>query len=263
MLSLRARLTQPLPSSRAYISSGLLDGHLSRLVAALRHMPPFPIAKSQANRMLTSSSRKMSFSNTDTGDKPADPYKAANADTNASVEQKITDLSNFIDASKFGMMTTRDASSGKLVSRCMAVAAKESGGIDLLFHTNTESHKTDELQADSHVNISFLNISGEWASISGTATVQTDRELVRKHYSPILKTWLGDLGDGKHDGSENDPRIGVIRVKTVTATYAVVAKNFVSRVAEMAQGAVTGKPAAVNNLREISEAEITQWRSVH
>ena len=43
------------------------------------------------------------------------------------------------------MMTTRDASSGKLVSRCMAVAAKESGGIDLLFHTNTESHKTDEI----------------------------------------------------------------------------------------------------------------------
>jgi len=205
----------------------------------------------------------MSFSNANTGDKPADPYKVANADPDVPLEQKVTDLSEFITARKFGMMTTRDASSGKLVSRCMAVAAKESGGVDLLFHTNTESNKTDELQEDSHVNVSFLNSSGEWASISGTASVETDRELVKKHYSPTLKTWLGDLGDGKHDGSENDPRIGIIRVKTLSATYAVVAKNYVSRMADIAQGAVTGKPASVNSLREITEAEVTQWRGSH
>ncbi|KAF3766986.1 hypothetical protein M406DRAFT_101847 [Cryphonectria parasitica EP155] len=203
----------------------------------------------------------MSFSNTSTGDKPADPYKAANADTEVSLQDKVTDLSDFISACKFGMMTTREASSGKLVSRCMAVAAKENGGIDLLFHTNTESGKTDELQADDHINLSFLNGSGEWASVSGTASVETDRELVKKHYSPILKTWLGDLGDGKHDGSENDPRIGVIRVKTLSATYAIVAKNILSRAAEVAQGAVTGKPAAINKLRELSESEVSQWRS--
>lgn len=207
----------------------------------------------------------MSFSNTSgTGDKPADPYTAANADPSASLDDKVNTLSSFITACKFGMLTTRDAAaSGKLVSRCMAVAAQEHGGIDLLFHTNTESNKTDELQADEHVNVSFLNGSGEWASVSGVATVETDRALVRKHYSPILKTWLGDLGDGTHDGSENDPRIGVIRVKTSTATYAVVAKNIISRAIEVAQGAVTGKPAEINKIREISESEVAQWRSSH
>lgn len=204
----------------------------------------------------------MSFSNTDTGDKPADPYKQANKDE-TSLEEKITDLSAFISASKFGMLTTRDAQTGKLVSRCMAVAAQESGGVDLLFHTNTESNKTDELQGDENVNLSFLNGSGEWASLAGAATVETDRALVKKHYNPILKTWLGDLGDGKHDGSENDPRIGVIRVKTISATYAIVKKNVLSRAAEVAQGAVTGKPASINKLREVSEGEISQWRSSH
>lgn len=204
----------------------------------------------------------MSFSNTDTGDKPADPYKVANADTEVTLKQKIEDLSDFVTACKFGMLTTRDAS-GKLVSRCMAVAAKENGGIDLLFHTNTESHKTDEVQEDNHVNVSFLNASGEWASISGNASVQTDRELVKKHYNPILKTWLGDLGDGKHDGSENDPRIGVIRVRTQTATYAIVAKNLFARAYEVGKGAVTGQPAAVNKLREVSESEVSQWRSAN
>ncbi|KAJ9150825.1 Blue light-inducible protein Bli-3 [Pleurostoma richardsiae] len=204
----------------------------------------------------------MSFSNTDTGSKTADPYKSANADTNVSLKQKVEDLSEFVSACKFGMMTTRDSKSGKLVSRCMAVAAKESGGIDLLFHTNTESHKTDELEADPHVNISFLNSSGDWASIAGTAEIVTDRSLVKKHYSSQLKAWLGDLGDGKHDGGPEDPRIGVIRVKTASATYAIANKNVVSRLTDVAQGVVSGKPAQVNKLREVNENEVKQWRNV-
>jgi hypothetical protein len=84
---------------------------------------------------------------------------------------------------------------------------------------------------------------------------------VKKYYSPALKAWLGDLGDGKHDGGPEDPRIGVIRVEAKTATYAVVRKNAISRAAEMAQGVVTGKAPAVNKLRELSEQEIETWRS--
>ena len=72
---------------------------------------------------------------------------------------------------------------------------------------------------------------------------------------------MGDLGDGKHDGGPKDPRIGIIKVEATTATYAVVRKNAVSRVAEIAQGVVTGKAASVNKLRELSEQEIETWRS--
>lgn len=64
------------------------------------------------------------FSNTNTGSKPADPYKAVNKQDDLSASQKIEALDKFVTSCKFGMMTTRDASSGKLVSRCMAVAAK-------------------------------------------------------------------------------------------------------------------------------------------
>jgi general stress protein 26 len=202
------------------------------------------------------------FSNANTGSKPADPYRAANRDDDVPLAQKVEDLSEFISNCKFGMMTTRDANkSGNLVSRCMALVAKEAGGIDLLFHTNSESGKTDDLSTDPHVNVSFLNSSGEWASISGVASIETDRSLVKKHYSAQLKAWLGDLGDGVHDGSENDPRIGIIRVKMVTAHYAISAKNVLGRVAEVAQGAMTGKPAAVNKLREISESDVESWRA--
>jgi hypothetical protein len=65
-----------------------------------------------------------SYSNTATGSKNADPYRAKNIDDEASIQEKVHDLSEFVSACKFGMMTTRDASSGYLVSRCMALAAK-------------------------------------------------------------------------------------------------------------------------------------------
>lgn len=77
-------------------------------------------SRSQTNHFSTT---KMSFSNTDTGDKPADPYKTKNFD-DTTIKEKIEDLSDFMSACKFGMMTTRDGSSGALVSRCMALAAQ-------------------------------------------------------------------------------------------------------------------------------------------
>ncbi|KAI1653664.1 hypothetical protein F4813DRAFT_373667 [Daldinia decipiens] len=206
--------------------------------------------------------RKMSsFSNADTGDKPSGPYYEKNIDRDVSLKEKVEILIKFVSSCKFGMMTTRDPSNGKLVSRCMAVAGKEGGDIDLAFTTNTESHKTDELNADRHTNISFYDNSGQWASIAGEASIETDREVVKKYYSPTLKAWMGDLGDGVHDGSENDPRIAVLKVKTSSITYAITDKTVMGRVAEIAKGTVTGEPAGINKLREISESEVQQWRA--
>jgi hypothetical protein len=68
----------------------------------------------------------MSYSNTDTGGKPADPYTQKNLNNEASLEEKIKDLVGFAEKQKFCMMTTRIADSGLLVSRCMALAAEVS-----------------------------------------------------------------------------------------------------------------------------------------
>ena len=67
----------------------------------------------------------MSYSNTDTGSKTADPYTAKNKEE-PSLKEKVGDLITFVEKSKFCMMTTRIAESGLLVSRCMALAAKVS-----------------------------------------------------------------------------------------------------------------------------------------
>lgn len=200
-----------------------------------------------------------SFSNTDTGNKTADPYTAQNKQE-PSLKEKVDDLFTFIDKTKICLLTAQTAGSDLLTSRAMALAAKEGNGFDLLFHTNTESGKTDDLQTHPSVNIGFINNSGEWASISGHATIETDRSVVKKHYSPALKAWIGDLGDGKHDGGPEDPRIGIIRVKASTVTYAVSNSTTLGSFVELAKGVATGQPPNVNKLRELTESEIQQWK---
>jgi len=204
----------------------------------------------------------MSFSNADTGDKSANPA-TDKSKGDLPLKQKVDDLVAFMDKCKFAMMTTRIGSTGQLTSRCMALSAKESGGIDPLFFTNTESGKTDDIASDPAMNIAFLDSSGQWASISGDAHISTDRELVRKHYSPALKAWLGDLGDGKHDGGPEDPRIGAIEVKSTSITYSLFERTAVGRGMEFAKAVVTGETPGFNRIREMDQAQCEQWRAVN
>jgi general stress protein 26 len=107
-----------------------------------------------------------------------------------------------------------------------------------------------------------LTPSGEWASISGHAAIVTDRAVVEKHYSPGLKAWLGDLGDGVHDGSPQDPRIVVIRVEAKTAQYAISRRSVIGGAIELAKGIAKGEAPQVNKLRQLDEEDLQQWRSV-
>lgn len=135
---------------------------------------------------------------------------------------------------------------------------QENNSTDFIFHTNTESGKTDDISANPEVNLGFINSYGEWASISGTASIITDRSKVHKFYSPELKAWIGDLGDGKHDGGPDDPRIAVIEVKSKSAQYAISRRTVIGGAIELAKGVITGEAPQVNKLRHISESELQQ-----
>lgn len=144
----------------------------------------------------------------------------------------------------------------------MLIFSQEGNGIDLIFHANSESGKTDDLASDPDINLAFLQPSGEWASISGVASLETDREKVRKYYSPALKAWIGDLGDGKHDGGPEDPRIVLIKVNAKTAQYAVSSTaTSLGSFVEFAKGVATGEAPKVNKLRYLDESELKEWRA--
>lgn len=80
--------------------------------------------------------------------------------------------------------------------------------------------------------------------------------MVHKYYSPSLKAWLGDLGDGKHDGGPDDPRIVCIKVTSKTAQYAVSRNTAIGSAFEVAKGMVTGEAAQVNKLRHLDTKEL-------
>ena len=50
----------------------------------------------------------------------------------------------------------------------------------------------------------------------------------------------------------------MIKVKAVTATYAIATGTSLGRGADIVKGAITGSAPKVNKLRELSEAELEQ-----
>ena len=110
--------------------------------------------------------------------------------------------------------------------------------------------------------MSFLDpVSGGWASISGTASlISHDPDFVKKLYSPSLKTWLGDLGDGVHDGGPGDPRIGIIQLQSKLVTYVLPKRGLAGRAVQEVKGAVTGDVPEINSIREIGQVELEECK---
>jgi hypothetical protein len=59
----------------------------------------------------------------------SDPYRQKNVDSEAPLDEKVTDLVKFIETTKLGMMTTRQSNTGCLVSRCMSLAGTVSASV--------------------------------------------------------------------------------------------------------------------------------------
>lgn len=109
-----------------------------------------------------------------------------------------------VKAAKTGMLVTRDPN-GNLHSRAMAPAngsfesslplssqftysllVSSDAQLNLVFLANNVSCKFEEIENDSHVNVSFFDPSStDWASYSGRARVTQDKELIHKHWSSL------------------------------------------------------------------------------
>lgn len=169
-------------------------------------------------------------------------------------EKKIDELYKLIDGIEIAMLTTR-RTDGALVSRPMANQERIAGA-DLVFVTDVESHKLDDLRNDPHVNVSYYrDRTREWVSVSGTARVSKDRKRIRELYKPDWKAWFGDEG-GNRDGGPDDPRIGLILVDADYAEYLVVNTPRPMVLFQVVKGMVTGQRPDVGEQREVSGAEL-------
>ena len=172
----------------------------------------------------------------------------------APLEKKLDALYDLIEGIEIAMFTTRRPD-GRLVSRPMATQTQAEGS-DLWFVTDIESHKLDELAFDSQVNLAYYkDRTREWVSVSGTATVTQDRNLIHELYRRHWKAWFGDAG-GARDGGPDDPRLALIMVDVDSVVYLKVDKPQPVVLFEVAKGMVTGSPPDIGVERKVSGSEL-------
>ena len=183
-----------------------------------------------------------------------------NRDREVPLERQLDDLYRLIDGIETAMVTTRRAD-GHLVSRPMQTQRRTTG-TDLWFMTNLESEKFEELARDPHINLAYYkDRTREWVSVSGTAILSRDRDLIDSLYHDDWKLWLGDEGDGRRTGGPHDPRIALILVEADTVHYARKDAPTPVILFRMVKARITGEPPKVADMRELNRADLESPRS--
>lgn len=144
----------------------------------------------------------------------------------------------------------------------MAIARRT--GPDLLFLTNAHSKKYADLQSNPECQVTFQDSkTQDWISLSGTATTLSNSDpRIKEVWSQPIRAWFGDLGDGKHDGSAEDPRMALIEFKSKYVVYYKTEVGLLGYVKEVGVAAVTGKVAETGLLRELGEGDIEMARGM-
>ena len=194
-------------------------------------------------------------------EKGIDPTVAKQYDTETPIKEQVSDLYGIVDKLKSCLLTTERPGVGP-VSRSMAIAKRV--GPDFLFIANYQSQKFTDLDNNKTAQVTFQDSSSQnWVSITGKAvTTSNDDPRIKELYSKGLMAWFGDLGDGKHTGKPDDPRMALIEVK---AHYIAYWKSEVSSLGfakEVGVGAMTGQVANVGTLREMKKDAVEKMREM-
>ena len=150
------------------------------------------------------------------------------------LKEKVKDV-------RMAMLTTM-TKEGDHVARPMATQEMGSDGT-IWFLTSVDSSKVTDIKINSKVGLSYSDPGSElYVSVSGSAKVNNDRELIKKFWNPFYKAWFE---------SEDDPSIRVIEIKPTSAEYWDTKGGKVVSLISMALSAVTGKDFEAGENEEI------------
>lgn len=169
-------------------------------------------------------------------------------------QQKIEELYELIGDIEIAMMTTRRPD-GQLVTRPMATQ-KRKPFADLWFVTSIETHKVDELQADPNVSLGYYDAgTKEWVSVSGSATISQDRDLIRELHQPDWTMWFEEEG-GSKDGGPDDPRLALILVDAISVHYMKAKHSRPRMLFEYVKGLATGEAPDLGREEHLTKSEL-------
>jgi len=197
--------------------------------------------------------------NLDAAQKKLDPYTSKATDNDgATVEEKVQEFMAICKKAQIGMLTTLYPGKPPLLhSRAMVPVSTKALTFTFVSNAHSSKNAVSIAQTSPAVNISYCDpASTDWVSIAGDATLEDDREEIKKVWNAGLKAWFGDLGDGVHKGDHNDPRVQLIVVKPKEIHYWHKTSNIISETYQVVKGAVTGETAAPGVLRSLTKQEI-------
>lgn len=135
-------------------------------------------------------------------------------------------------------------------------------GPDFLFLANAHSNKFIDLENNKTAQITFQNSSSQdWVSVSGIATTTSNSDpRIKELHSKSVAAWFGDLGDGVHNGTAEDPRMALIEVKAKYISYWKSTVTSLGFVKEVAQASFTGQVATTGLQRQFVQEDIEAMR---
>ena len=143
---------------------------------------------------------------------------------------KFKKLTESID---FCMLTT--ISGGQLRSRPMSTQEMDENG-DLWFFTSDQTHKVDEIEADSRVNVGYSKPNDNtYVSVSGRASISKDKQKIEELWNPVLKAWFPKGLD--------DPNLALLKVSVEEAEYWDSPNSTIVQLAGFVKALVTGQQA--------------------
>lgn len=157
-------------------------------------------------------------------------------------QESIKKLKDLIEGIDFAMLTT--LSGNKLRSRPMSTQEIQDNG-NLWFFTSDETHKVEEIQKDSRVNVAYSKPEdNSYVSISGTAALVKDRAKIEALWNPILKAWFPK-------GLE-DPHLALLEISVDDAEYWDSPSSTIVQLVGFVKALVTGQQADGGEHRKVN-----------
>ncbi len=153
------------------------------------------------------------------------------AEVGSERDKALAKLWSMIRHIKVAMMTSWDGEA--MHSRPMHGHQEDFAG-KLYFFTRRSSGKTDEIGRYDKLNLAYAD-TGEniYVSVAGRGEISTDRDHMRRFWSPMAKAWFPQGLD--------DPELALIEVEADSAQYWDASSSSMRYLWEVARANVTGR----------------------
>lgn len=148
-------------------------------------------------------------------------------------QESIDKFKKLTEGIDFCMLTT--ISGGQLRSRPMSTQEMDENG-ELWFFTSDQTHKVDEIEADSRVNAAYSKPDDNtYVSVSGRGSISKDRQKIEELWNPVLKAWFPKGLD--------DPNLALLKISVEEAEYWDSPNSTIVQLAGFVKALVTGQQA--------------------